>query len=153
MLSNFNCGPEEEITALTAYSPMVNGKAMSLFCLGTYIYEAEEKEPTNGRLLIFTAYQSESPSNTSSLQLSMVASADVKGCVYALTVVGDTVVAAVNSAVSNVHMSITALLRLTFSKGEDVSSQDRGGSGSPVFLGIAVGVESQLPRDESGLLR
>lgn len=126
---------------------------MSLFCLGTYIYEAEEKEPTNGRLLIFTAYQSESPSNASSLQLSMVASTDVKGCVYALTVVGDTVVAAVNSAVSNVHIYTTTLLRLTLSKGEDVSSQDRGWSGSLVFFGITIGVESQLPRDESGLLR
>ncbi|KAF9463019.1 CPSF A subunit region-domain-containing protein [Collybia nuda] len=103
-LSNFNCAPEEEITALTAYSPSVDGNSMSLFCLGTYLFDAEEKEPTNGRLLIFTAYQSESPSKSSSLQLSMVASTDVKGCVYALTIVGDLVVAAVNSAVRMYHI-------------------------------------------------
>jgi DNA damage-binding protein 1 len=72
-----------------------------LFCLGTYTYEAEEKEPTNGRLLLFTAYQSETLSKASILQLSLLTSVDVQGCVYAVTVMGDMIVAAVNSAVSN----------------------------------------------------
>lgn len=93
-LSTFNCETDEEITALTTLSPLVGDKTMPLFCLGTFTYEPDEKEPTNGRLLIFTAFQS-----ASSLQLSLIASADVKGCVYSLALINDTIVAAVNSSV------------------------------------------------------
>jgi DNA damage-binding protein 1 len=87
---------DEEITAVTTLCPLVGGSRMPLFCLGTFTYEPDEKEPSNGRLLIFTAFPS-----SSNMQLSLVASADVKGCVYSLALVNDTIVAAVNSSVSN----------------------------------------------------
>jgi len=68
------------------------------FCLGTMIFKADEKEPSSGRLLVLTAY-SGAVSRTSTLEISVVASAEVKGCVYALQNVDGKLVAAVNSSV------------------------------------------------------
>ena len=99
-LSTFNCETDEEITAVSTLSPLIDGKSMPLFCLGTFTYEPDEREPTSGRLLIFTAFES-----SSNLQLSLVASAEVKGCVYSLALVNDTIVAAVNSSVSNMALA------------------------------------------------
>jgi DNA damage-binding protein 1 len=95
-LGTFNFETDEEVTALATLSPRIGDKSLPLFCLGTYIYEPDEKEPTKGKLRLFTAF-----SSASDLQLSLVTSADVKGCVYSLAIVGDTVVAAVNSSVSD----------------------------------------------------
>jgi DNA damage-binding protein 1 len=97
VLSTFNCETDEEITAVTTLCPLVGDKQIPLFCLGTFNYEPEEKEPSNGRLLIFTAF-----SSSSNVQLSLVTSADVKGCVYSLALVNDAIVATVNSSVSSV---------------------------------------------------
>ena len=99
-LGQFNCGPDEEITSVVSFSITVEGQKKPFFCLGTVFYKAEEKEPTAGRLLIFTAYTSTMQSKLSSLELSMLTFADVKGCVYSLKVVEDKIVAAVNSSVS-----------------------------------------------------
>ncbi|KAF5382718.1 hypothetical protein D9615_002834 [Tricholomella constricta] len=93
-LANFNCEQDEEVTAVMTYSPVIKEKPMPVFCVGTYTYAAE-REPSEGRLLIFSAYSSESLSKTSGLQLFLVASADVKGAVYSLTIVNDMIVAAV----------------------------------------------------------
>lgn len=98
-LADFKCEIDEELSALTAFSPTINDKTMPFFCLGSFTYEAEEKEPTKGRLMIFTAYTS-NPQNSSNLQLSLVAEAKVKGCVYSITIIDDMIVASVNSAVS-----------------------------------------------------
>lgn len=87
------------MTALTTLSPLVGDNAMPLFCLGTYTYEPDEKEPTKGRLLLFTAF-----SSASDLQLSLVTSVDVPGCVYSLAIVSDKIVAAVNSSVSGAFL-------------------------------------------------
>ncbi|TFK70374.1 hypothetical protein BDN72DRAFT_542903 [Pluteus cervinus] len=98
-LSQFICEIDEDITAVTIFSPTINGKATPLFCLGTYIYQAEEKEPTQGRLLVLSAHASPTPTRLSSHDLTLVTSQNVHGCVYALTVVDSLIVAAVNSAV------------------------------------------------------
>lgn len=100
-MSHFNCEVGEEITAVLAITPVINDKSMPLFCLGTYTYEPEEKETMNGRLLVFTAFHSESETNGTNLQLSLVTSTDVRGCVYAMTLVNDMIVVSVNSSVSS----------------------------------------------------
>ena len=71
----------------------------SCFCLGTYILDPEETEPSSGRLLVFTAIPDSM--KEPNLNLLMVTSTEVKGCVYALSIVGQNIVAAVNSAVSH----------------------------------------------------
>jgi len=101
-LGQFNCDLDEEITSVVSFSLTVEGQQKPFFCLGTVIYKAEELEPTAGRLLILTAYTSATQSKSSSLELSMVTSADVWGCVYSLKVVEDKIVAAVNSSVSEI---------------------------------------------------
>jgi DNA damage-binding protein 1 len=78
----------------------IEGQKRPFFCLGTVIFKEEEPEPTAGRLLIFTAYTLATQSKSSSLELSMVTFADVRGCVYSLKIVEDKIVAAINSSVS-----------------------------------------------------
>lgn len=75
----------------------MNEQTASFFCLGTFVCRDGEIEPSNGRLLIFTAKPT-----SSSLLLSLVAEVETKGCVYALAIVNGMngmIAAAVNSAV------------------------------------------------------
>ncbi|TFK40691.1 CPSF A subunit region-domain-containing protein [Crucibulum laeve] len=96
-LAKFNCEPDEEITSLTTFPLPTEGNATPLFCVGTYFYKADDKEPASGRILIFTAH--ETPGQSPTLQLSLVASQYVKGCVYAIVTVKNKIIAAVNSSV------------------------------------------------------
>lgn len=95
-MSRFWCDEEEEITSVTVF----NFNEGKLFCVGTYRYNAEEVEPTHGRILVFAVVVGESAPKQSGFQLSLVASTATKGCVYALVALGDCIVAAVNSSVS-----------------------------------------------------
>ncbi|KAG5639200.1 hypothetical protein H0H81_005679 [Sphagnurus paluster] len=113
VLANFNCDTNEEVSSLATYSPSFDGKAMPLFCVGTYVYKNEEMEPTEGRLMIFSAYVPEAQSKTPALQLFPVAQKDVKGCVYAMTIIDDMIVVAVNSAVSVKSSAILFRLQKT----------------------------------------
>lgn len=99
-LCQFNCDSDEEITSVVSFSLTVEGRKKPFFCLGTVFYKAEEVEPTAGRLLIFTAYPSTTQSKLPSLELAMLTSTTVRGCVYSLKFVEDKIVAAVNSSVS-----------------------------------------------------
>lgn len=98
-LGQYHCEPEEEITSVTSFSIKVQDEDKPFFCLGTMIYKADEQEPVSGRLLIFSAFTSKTPSKKSSLELSLITSVKVEGCVYALKIVKDRIVAAVNSSV------------------------------------------------------
>ncbi|KAF8908996.1 CPSF A subunit region-domain-containing protein [Gymnopilus junonius] len=98
-LGQYQCEPDEEITAVLSFNSIVENESKPFFCLGTMLYKPEEKEPSVGRLLIFTAYTATGTSKTSSLELSLVASAEVQGCVFALKYVNDKIVAAVNSSI------------------------------------------------------
>jgi len=97
VLGQYHCEPDEEITSVETFNLNVEGREVPFFCLGTLIYDPEEKEPSKGRLLVFTA--TTSPSKVSTLELSMLASARVKGCVFSLKIVNKKIVAAVNSSV------------------------------------------------------
>lgn len=114
-MGQFNCGSDEEITSVVSFSMTVEGQKKPFFCLGTYFYKAEENEPSAGRILIFTAYTTTTQSKSSSLELSMLTFADVKGCVYSLKVVEDKIVAAVNSSVSKTVQHIDNSLSSDFS--------------------------------------
>lgn len=69
-----------------------------MFCVGTYFLRSEEKEPSEGRLLILSADRAHA--NT---QLMLKAATTVKGCVYALANVQGAIAAAVNSSVILFH--------------------------------------------------
>ncbi|SRR6266550_168098 len=112
-MSRFWCDEDEEITSVTVFN-LNEGKNIPLFCVGTYRYNAEEVEPAKGRILVFAVVVGESAPKQSGYQLSLVASAATKGCVYALVAVGGSIVAAVNSSVSGsaaylVHLLSTCL--------------------------------------------
>lgn len=119
-LGQYHCNPEEEITSVTSFTAKVQDEEKPFFCLGTMIYKAEEKEPVTGRLLIFSAFTANTPSRVSTLELSLIASTTVEGCVYALKIVQDRIVAAVNSTVRLLtHQSIFSLM---FSTDSSLSS-------------------------------
>ncbi|KAF8635825.1 hypothetical protein AX15_000024 [Amanita polypyramis BW_CC] len=98
-MCRFWCDEDEEITSTSSFNFKEEGKDIPLFCVGTYRYIPEEIEPVHGRILVFAMIIPESESAQSSRQLSLLASVSVKGCVYALTTVGDCIAAAVNSSV------------------------------------------------------
>ncbi|KAG6854676.1 hypothetical protein C0991_003324 [Blastosporella zonata] len=97
-LANFHCKANyERLGAVATFAPVIDGRSTPLFCIGVHV-DSGDVEPTEGRLLILSASSIEQ-SKTSSLQMSLVAEADVKGCVYAMSFITDVVVAAVNSSV------------------------------------------------------
>ncbi len=80
---------------MTTQSMEVNGELRTFFCLGAYVYEPGEREPTRGRLIVLEASKS-GPDAT----LSPVTSAEINGCPYSLTTTtGGLIAAAVNSSV------------------------------------------------------
>ena len=61
------------------------------------MYDPHEREPSQGRVALL---QTTLVGNVSASQtLTVMTAAEVKGCIYALTSVGDILVAAVNSSV------------------------------------------------------
>ncbi|KDR82646.1 hypothetical protein GALMADRAFT_837022 [Galerina marginata CBS 339.88] len=106
-LGQYQCEPDEEIASVTSFTATVENQEKPFFCLGTMVYKAEEKEPSSGRLLVFTAYTATNSSRTSSLELSLVASTEVEGCVYALKNVNGRLVAAVNSSILLYDFNVT----------------------------------------------
>ncbi|KAJ7644328.1 CPSF A subunit region-domain-containing protein [Roridomyces roridus] len=96
-ISQFNCEPDEEVTCVTIITlEQDDGESTPFFCVGTCTSGSEEKIPGNGRLLIFSAYPTEA--SRSNPQLALAASADVHGCVYAVTTVKGLIAIGVNSA-------------------------------------------------------
>ncbi|KAL4064854.1 CPSF A subunit region-domain-containing protein [Scleroderma yunnanense] len=78
----------EEVTALHSCTVTLGGVPVSFVCAGITLYDPHEREPSEGRVVLLQT-----------TTLTAVTATKVKGCVYALTSVGDTVVAAVNSSV------------------------------------------------------
>ncbi|KAG6903292.1 hypothetical protein C0995_000187 [Termitomyces sp. Mi166 len=98
LLANYNCEMNERLTAVATYSPEIDGKSTPVFCVGVHTDEAE-LEPTEGRILVLSAIPAGGQSRTLSLHLSLLATADVQGCVYAISFIKDIVIATVNSSV------------------------------------------------------
>lgn len=85
----------EEVTALHSCSVTLGGVLVPFICAGITVYDSQEREPSQGRVVLL---QTTVAGNSASQALTALAAAEVEGCVYALTSVGDIIVAAVNSS-------------------------------------------------------
>lgn len=112
MLAKFDCDADEEIVSIIPISAVVDGILTPFFVLGTFIFRPEEFEPDKGRILLISISTTNNPRNPrQGYQLSLAASIEVRGCVYALTPVVDDkpvarIVAAVNSSVNLFSLDI-----------------------------------------------
>lgn len=91
-LSEFEVDQGEEVTSLHAFTATLSGTPSSFLCVGVTSYNAGEREPSQGKLVLLQA-------NGSRAFLVVMASVSVKGCVYAITSVQNMILAAVNSSV------------------------------------------------------
>ena len=71
----------------------------TVICIGTVIHIFGEKEPSQGRLLLFKA-ELDTRLSSNKRQLKQISDLDAKGCVYALARVNEYLAAAIGPAVS-----------------------------------------------------
>lgn len=95
-LCQFDCQTDEEITTVQMI-PSSDGD--TAICIGTVIHILGEKEPSQGRLLVFNA-KLDTQLSSNKRQLKQISDINVKGCVYALAVVNGHLAAAIGPAVS-----------------------------------------------------
>jgi DNA damage-binding protein 1 len=79
----------------------------TVICIGTVFHRFGEKEPSQGRLLLFNAELDTSLSRKRR-QLKQISELDVKGCVYASARVNGLLAAAVGPAVSSFFLPVSA---------------------------------------------
>jgi DNA damage-binding protein 1 len=97
VLCQFTCENDEEITTVQMI-PSSDGD--TAICIGTVIHILGEKEPSQGRLLLFNAELDTRLSSTKR-QLKQISETDVKGCVYALARVNGFLAVAIGPVVSS----------------------------------------------------
>jgi hypothetical protein len=85
------CNPAEHINAMH----VVTLPKATYLCVGTVVVDPHDLEPTSGRLMVFKVHTNEGKPS-----LHQVSSTPVRGCVYAIVSRENTLVLAVNSAVS-----------------------------------------------------
>lgn len=143
------------------FSATINDVLTPFFIVGTFIYHPEETEPETGRLLLISVSITNNPRNTrQAYQLSLAASTEVKGCVYALTSVTDArgknkIVAAVNSAIllfqldidTNVFPAGLELQKVT-EWNHNYLVTTLGSAGDHVFAGDQISSVSLLKAEE-----
>lgn len=100
---------------MVSFTAQLEAQSRPFFCLGTVVHNDEDKEPTQGRLLVFSAYASPVPKQNSTVELSLLASAEVNGCVYALKMVKGKIIAAINSSVREYPLAFAMILFLRIS--------------------------------------
>jgi len=96
LLCQFTCQDDEEVTTVQMI-PSPEGD--TAICIGTVFHKFGEKEPSQGRLLLFKAEFDTKLSSTKP-QLKQLSELDVMGCVYALARVNGLLVAAIGPSVS-----------------------------------------------------
>jgi len=84
-----------------------SSKGDTVICVGTVFLKYGEKEPSQGRLLLFKAVLDASLSRTKR-QLKQIPELDVKGCVYALARVNGLLAAAIGPAVGSLLPAVSA---------------------------------------------
>ncbi|KAK7056644.1 hypothetical protein VNI00_002361 [Paramarasmius palmivorus] len=89
-ISTFECQNDEQAMSLTTIKVSVADEDATFFCMGTTFIDPGETEPRRGRIVILGA---------SGHSLSLAASEDTNGCVYALSTVSGLLAAAVGSSV------------------------------------------------------
>lgn len=97
-LASFHCDPDEEVASVLAL-PTAGASNKPSFCVGTVRIHPDEREPSKGRLLLFSFSPEQDTVPAINPALILVASATVDGCVYQVAHVHDLIVAAVNSSV------------------------------------------------------
>jgi hypothetical protein len=73
-----------------------------MFCIGSYFVIPDEVEPSKGRLAVLRA--SRGPGGAT--KADIIASVQTKGCVYSITISNESIVAAVNSAVCYLRVTL-----------------------------------------------
>ena len=96
-LSQYNCDSNEEVVSLHYFK---HPRGTSLFCVGTFVYNSEEVEPSEGRIVFLSTDR-----RHRNLQLEEMHSTAVNGCVFSLTSVNNMIAAACNSSVSAVFVN------------------------------------------------
>lgn len=104
-LGEYNCGQEEEITAIHTLSVPYQKCSLPCFIVGSCKYEPGDVEPKRGQLMIFRVHCE----GSSRPKLTLAASAQMNGCIFALTVVDGMIAAAVNSSVCSKHVRIVTI--------------------------------------------
>lgn len=95
-IAQLNVKNSEEVTALHYLTVTLAGQVINFVCAGVTVYDCHEREPSQGRVILL---QKSTGNNLSATQaLAVTITANVDGCIYALTSVGNTIVAAVNSS-------------------------------------------------------
>ncbi|KAI0826862.1 CPSF A subunit region-domain-containing protein [Trametes gibbosa] len=85
---HFQCDSDEEPSAVLAL-PGDGTELSPVFCVGTVVIRPEEREPSSGRLLLFSLSSADGVRT-----LTTLTSQNVKGCVYALALVSENLIAA-----------------------------------------------------------
>ena len=89
----------EEVTTVDAVK-LSSGR---FFAVGTMFFDSNEREPTRGRIIVFAVYDHESQTRVSSY---VAAETHVNGCVFAVSCMQGKIVAAVNSGVCFLFMTL-----------------------------------------------
>jgi hypothetical protein len=79
----------------------------TIICAGTVVLKFGEKEPSQGRLLLFKAELDARLSRTKR-QMKQISELDVKGCAYALARVNGLLAAAIGAAVGSLFPAVSA---------------------------------------------
>ena len=95
VLGQITCQNSEEITAVQMIPFPAEGN--SAVCVGTVFFRPNEREPSQGRLLLITA---ESDATTARGQWKKNSEMNINGCVYALAHVNGLLAASIGSSVS-----------------------------------------------------
>ncbi|THV04459.1 hypothetical protein K435DRAFT_649225 [Dendrothele bispora CBS 962.96] len=104
-LARFTCDDDEQAMSLTLLKHSDANQTRTFFCVGTVYIRDEEKEPTKGRILVFSLHQSKESSSV--YQLNVAINENVSGCVYSLASMSNgTLAAAINSSVMVYRLSV-----------------------------------------------
>jgi DNA damage-binding protein 1 len=93
-LGQYDCGQEEEVTAVHTLLVSFDGAALPCFAVGSSEYKAGEIEPTDGQLRIFWVH-----SDGSAAKLAPATTTQVNGCIFAFADINGMVAVGVNSSV------------------------------------------------------
>ncbi|KAL6302826.1 mono-functional DNA-alkylating methyl methanesulfonate N-term-domain-containing protein [Sparassis latifolia] len=97
-LSQFVCELGEEVTAVLAL-PRRENQSFPCFCVGIVELEMGEREPSKGRIVMFSLGSRDGGISSANPALRLISSEHTRGCVYQLVSVEDKIVAAVNTSV------------------------------------------------------
>jgi hypothetical protein len=104
VLCQFTCQTDEEVTTIQM---IPSSEGDTVICVGTVFLKFGEKEPSQGRLLLFKA-ELDARLSRKSRQLKKISELDVKGCVYALARVNGLLAAAIGPAVGPLFPAFSA---------------------------------------------